>query len=126
VNQSKKNKKMKWIIAIGINAMGSFLLQTFFPWWSIMIFPFLTGLFLLKNAFHVFIAGFLGIFLLWLIHGLLIDGQTNHIISQKIAELFGMPSSFLIIIVAAIIGGIEAGLSGLTGSYLKKILAKEK
>jgi uncharacterized Tic20 family protein len=115
---------MKWIIAIGINALGSYFLQMFFPWWSIIIFPLFTGMFLLKNAFHALFAGFMGIFLLWLVHAWLLDWQTGHILSQKIAAVFGLPSSFLIILVGSLLGGIVAGVSGLTGFYFKKLFIK--
>lgn len=65
-----------------------------------------------------FIAGFLGIFLLWIV----LAGWTNYsnaeILSSRVAQLMGVGSPMLLILVTGIVGGLVGGFAGLTGSFL--------
>lgn len=117
---------MKIIISVGFIALLTYLIEGFLPWYSISFAPFVFGLFYLKHAGRSFLAGFLGISLLWLIHSFLIQAVNNDILTQKIAEMFSLPGSGALIIVTAIIGGLVGGFSGLTGAFFSKILFPEK
>jgi hypothetical protein len=117
---------MIFILTIGLVALGSFLLQMLLPWWAIAIMPLLAGYILCRKPGRAFWAGFLGIFLLWGIHALVVHIRTDGILSNKIAELFYLPSGILLVFVTAIFGAIPAGLSGLTGFYLKRLRAKKR
>ena len=112
---------MIFIITVGLVAMGSFLLQMFLPWWSIGIIPFLLGYALCRRGSTAFWASFLGIFLLWGVHALLIHLTTQGILSDKMAEVFFLPNGLTLVLVTAIFGAIPAGLSGLAGYYLKRL-----
>ena len=109
------------ILTIGFVAIGTFLLQMFLPWWVIGIIPFVVGYTMSRKGRQAWWAGFLGIFLLWGIHALVLHLRTDGILSDKIAELFFLPSGLLLVLVTALFGAIPAGLSGLAGYYLKRM-----
>lgn len=112
---------MIFILTIGLVALGSFLFQMFLPWWSIGIIPFVLGYALSKKGGSAFWASFLGIFLLWGVHALLIHLTTQGILSDKMAEVFFLPNGFALVLVTGLFGAIPAGLSGLSGYYLKRL-----
>jgi hypothetical protein len=67
------------------------------------------------------LAGFLGVFLLWGILASWIDSKNNHILSQKIAQIFPLGGSYvLLILLTAFVGALVGGFAGLTGSYIRK------
>ena len=68
-----------------------------------------------------FLSGFLGIFILWLVLAWWIDIKNQHVLSNKVAEIFPLGgSSFLLILVTALIGGLVGGLAAMSGSYLRR------
>jgi len=112
---------MKLLVAIILTALLSFVAGLYLPWWSIAIAAFVSVLVILLTSGKAFLAGFLGVFLLWFLLALWIDVKNQHILSKKIAEIFPLGgSSFAIILVTAFIGALVGGLAALTGSYLRK------
>lgn len=105
-----------------IAAIG-FPLQLFFPWWSIAILAALLG-FVLKfeNSLWSYMAGFLGVALLWGIYAMYLDMGNAHILSTKMGNLFGKLSSSSMILLTALIGGIVGGFAAATGTLGKKLL----
>lgn len=83
---------------------------------------FLAAFYIGKNALPSFLAGFLGVFLVWFVYAFYINVQNNHILSLKIIQLFKLPNPLSLILVGASIGGLTAGFASLSGFYLKKIL----
>jgi hypothetical protein len=68
-----------------------------------------------------FLSGFIGVFLLWEILAWWIDYKNNSILSHKIAEIFPLGgSSVLIILLTSFVGALVAGFGALTGSYIRK------
>ncbi|NME71771.1 hypothetical protein [Flammeovirga aprica] len=102
-------------------AIGSSLLQLFFPWW-IVVFPcFLLGLLKQKknNFFPIFSTGFISIGLLWGVYAAMIQIYTGSELSHRVAEMFQLPSNDFIGIISAMIGGFTGGLSALCGALIK-------
>ena len=66
-----------------------------------------------------FLAGFLAVGLLWLAMALLIDIQTQSILTEKVAKIFPTKSAGLLFVITAAIGGLPAGFAALTGALLK-------
>ncbi|MDI9358672.1 MAG: hypothetical protein QM528_06975 [Phycisphaerales bacterium] len=90
-----------------------------FPWWSFAVAVFIIHCFFKQGHFLSFLSGFMSIFILWFCIALVMDVRNNHILSQKIASLFYMNgSSIMLIIVTGLIGGILGGLAALTGSFI--------
>ena len=111
---------MKLIVAIILTALLSFVGGLYFPWWCIAIAAFLAALLVPQFAGKAFLAGFLGVFILWAFLAWWIDMKNQGILSKKVAEIFPLGgSSVLIILVTAIIGALVGGLAAMSGSYLR-------
>jgi hypothetical protein len=67
-----------------------------------------------------FLAGFIGIFLLWASIALWIDVNNESILSRKVALLFPLGgSSVLLILVTAFVGGLVGGFAAMAGSSIR-------
>jgi hypothetical protein len=66
-----------------------------------------------------FLAGFLGVGLLWLIAATLHDAANNHILSARMAVLFHLPGYGYFIMVTVFIGGLVGGLGAWTGALMR-------
>lgn len=117
---------MKFLLATILTTLLGFIAGLFLPWWSIALVAFIVALYLRQSMGKSFVAGFLGIFLLWTLLSIWIDIKNQGILSQKIAQLFPLGgSSVLLILVTAFIGGLVSGFAGMSGALLlpkKKIV----
>jgi hypothetical protein len=110
---------MRFFLATMLTALLSFIAGLFLPWWSIAIVAFIVALLMKQFIGRSFLAGFLGIFLLWTIVALWIDLKNESILSHKIAQIFPLGgSSFLLILVTAVIGGLVGGFAAMSGASL--------
>ncbi|HSK13153.1 MAG TPA: hypothetical protein VK907_08045 [Phnomibacter sp.] len=106
------------IIVLGITA-SVFANET--PWWLFTIGAFLGGLVVPQSSWRSFLAGFLGIMLLWLVMVFIIDSANESIMSARMASILPLQgSSALLMLGTAIVGGILGGMAALTGSLLRK------
>ena len=111
---------MRFILAILLTALLSFLAGLYFPWWSIAIIAFGVALLIPQRLWAGFLSGFLGIFLLWALVAAWIDTKNESILSKKIAQLLPLGgSAFLLILVTAFIGGLVGGFAAMAGSSLR-------
>ena len=110
---------MRFLLATLLTALLSFIAGLYLPWWSIAIIAFLVALFMRQFIGRSFLSGFLGIFLLWFIVALWIDIKNEHILSQKIAQVFPLGgSSVLLILITALIGALVGGFAAMSGASL--------
>ena len=110
---------MRFLLATILTALLSFITGLFLPWWSIAIVAFGVASFMKQVIGKSFLSGFSGIFLLWAIVALWIDSKNESILSHKIAQLFPLGgSSFLLILITAVIGGIVGGFAAMSGALL--------
>jgi hypothetical protein len=117
---------MKLFISILITALLSFVAGIFLPWWTMALAAMLVALCIHQSPFRSWLTGFLALFLLWGGLALGIDAKNQHVLSTKLAEIFQLGgSSFLLILVTALVGGLVAGFAALTGSYIRKKPAVE-
>lgn len=103
-------------------AFVSLLLQLFLPWWSLAIAAFACSFFLGKRAAASFSAGLLGCGLVWLLMALYVHFTKGDIMTDRIAMLLNLPSSWILFASVFLISGIVGGLAALSGYYLKAIL----
>ncbi len=96
-------------------ALTAWLLSLIFPWWIIAIPGLVLGAQLGKSGSHAFGYGFLGIGGLWFLQSLLIHLGNNGILTERIANLFSLPHSWLVILITVLIGGLAGGLTTLAG-----------
>ncbi|MDZ4715827.1 MAG: hypothetical protein SH819_10190 [Cytophagales bacterium] len=95
------------------------ILQYFLPWWTLVIGAFAGGYWFGNKGFISFLAGFVGVGLLWFLTALYIDVQTQSILTEKIARLFPTKTPALLFLLTSLVGGLPAGFAALTGSILK-------
>jgi hypothetical protein len=116
---------MKLLVAIILTALLSFVGGIYLPWWSIAIAAFIAVLLVPLSGGRAFLAGFLGVFILWALLAWWIDIKNEHVLSRKVAEIFPLGgSSFAIILVTAFIGALVGGFAGMSGSYLRQTTTK--
>jgi hypothetical protein len=116
---------MKLLVAIILTALLSFVAGIYLPWWSIALAAFISVLLVPLSGGRAFLAGFLGVFILWALLAWWIDIKNEHVLSRKVAEIFPLGgSSFAIILVTAFIGALVGGFAGMSGSYLRRQAAK--
>jgi hypothetical protein len=110
---------MRFVLSVLLIAVLAFLAGMFLPWWSIAIIAFLVALFLPQHIGLGFLSGFLGIFLLWGMMALWIDIKNESILSTKMATLFPLGGSpVLIILVTALVGALVGGFAAMAGNTL--------
>lgn len=111
---------MKFLTAIVLTALLSFVSGLFLPWWGIAIVALAIAALIHQKAWKAFLSGFLGVFLLWAGLAWWIDMKNNSVLSQKVASLLPLGgNSFAIIAVTGFIGGLVGGLAALSGSFLR-------
>jgi hypothetical protein len=97
----------------------SFLLELFFPWWSIAVAGCLVGYGM--NARWSFATGFAAITVLWLSRILVFEHSAATPLAEKVAHIFTLPNHITLILVTVLVGGIVGGMATLTGSLLRGI-----
>ena len=112
---------MKLIFKSILIFAGTYVAQLFFPWWSILIVAFILNSIIHSSGVSSFGSGFIGVGMLWMIKALFIDLNTGSLLTDKIAELFSLPYTFLLILITAIIGGLSAGFAGLAGCHFRSL-----
>lgn len=111
---------MKIIVAIILTALLSLIFGLYLPWWTIALSAFLVAFIIPQFPWKAFISGFLGVFFLWTILAWWKDMENQGILSSKIAVLFHLGSSHIVMIfVSALIGALIGGFAALSGSYLR-------
>ncbi len=91
------------------------------PWWSFVVTNFMISIVIVQKPVNAFLSGALGIGLLWLVLSLVIDGQNQHILSTKVANILPLNGSFSkLIAITTLIGFLLGGLASLTGSFIRK------
>src|SRR5438067_8289434 len=112
---------MRFVLATLLTASLSFIAGLYMPWWSIAIVAFLVALLIKQQIGWASLSGFAGIFLLWGGLALLIDVKNKMVLSHKIAQLFSLNgSSIILILVTALVGALVAGLAAMSGSSLRQ------
>lgn len=109
---------MKFLVALILTALFSFIAGLLLPWWSIAVVAFLVALFIHQGPARSFLAGFLATFLLWCILSWWIDMKNESILSSRIGTLLGVGNHpFLLILITGLVGGLVAGFAALSGSF---------
>ena len=111
---------MKFLTATILTALLAFVSGLFLPWWGIAVVALLVAVLVHQKAGKAFLAGFLGLFLLWGLLAFWIDMKNDHILSHKIAAILPLGgNSIALIAVTGLIGGLVAGFAAMSGSFLR-------
>jgi hypothetical protein len=111
---------MKFLVAIFLTGLLAFISGLFLPWWCMAITSLLVALLVHQKAGKAFLAGLLGVFLLWAALAWWIDMKNSGVLSVKIASVLPLGGSRILLILATgLIGGLVAGFAAMSGSYLR-------
>jgi hypothetical protein len=111
---------MKFIVAILLTALLSFAIGFYMSWWSIALAAFVVAAFIRQNPGMAWLSGFLGVFLLWAVLAFWIDMKNQSILAQKIAQVFPLDGSvILLVLITAFIGALVGGFGALTASFMR-------
>jgi MFS-type transporter involved in bile tolerance (Atg22 family) len=117
---------MKFLLSLILTAALSYGLERFFPWYSVAAASFIIAYLINIRGIASFIAGALGVGLLWLGYAWMIDYNTHSILSDKMAGIFGLTDSVYMLIVTFLIGFFVGGFSALSGQSLRNAFSKKK
>jgi len=110
------------LLKIIFTATIAFLLQNNFPWWSASVAAFLIAFILYTKPGSSFLAGFLGIALLWLLWAFIANNSNAGVLASRVAPIFSISNNAMLILVTSLIGGLAGGFGAMTGSYLRNWL----
>ncbi|MCG8374811.1 MAG: hypothetical protein MI700_14810 [Balneolales bacterium] len=96
--------------------IGAWVMNLFFPWWGIAIPGLILGYQFNKSTMGSLGWGFLGVFLLWGGQAFWIHIANDGILSTRIANMLGVGSPWIVILITAVLGGVVSGLATMTGS----------
>ncbi len=91
------------------------------PWWSCALVAGIAGLLSRLRTGEAFVAGFMGVGIMWLLFFLAKDLGSHHVLSQKMAQTFHLPSYLFYIIVTFLLGGLTGGIPCWAGAELRKV-----
>lgn len=104
-----------WLTLLAI-ALLSFAFTWFLPWWLMPVTAYAIAGFMGLRPGRAFSAGFLAIFLLWLVVLLLADFGNEGLLSRRMAGVFFLPHRFLFLAVNVLLGGLIGGLAAWSGA----------
>jgi hypothetical protein len=112
---------MKFIAQVIVVLLISWLLQSFLPWWSMAVGAFAIGLIFGSSGVMSFLAGLLGVGLLWFAMAYMTSGGSD--LAVRVAEILPTKTIGVLLIVTALVGGLVGGFASMTGgliTYKKK------
>jgi len=111
---------MKFLTATLLTALLAFISGLFLPWWGIAITSLLVAVLVHQKAGKAFLAGMLGVFLLWAGLAWWIDMKNNGVLSTKVASVLPLGGNALyLILLTGFVGGLVAGFAAMSGSFLR-------
>jgi hypothetical protein len=93
-------------------------------WWWVMIVPFVFGAAAAQSGWKAFRTGLFAAGLLWLGTSLFLYLTGSGLIATRMAGMFGLGKSWLMIFVTALIAAVAAGVSGYAGYAVRALVIK--
>lgn len=111
---------MKAFIVFLIIGILSYLAGLYYPWWSLAIVAFAVTLIIPQKPVGAFFTAFVSLFILWFALAFFKDLANDHILGNRISELFlHSKSSVVLAVITGMIGAIVAGFAALSASFLR-------
>lgn len=112
-----------FLIIVLLVFVTQFLLHS---WWIAAIDGFVAALFFSKSGWQAFIAGFLGVGVIWGGYAFYINQSNENLLADKIAQIFSLPGAVWLLVLTTLIGALIGGFSALTGYSLRALFIKKK
>lgn len=101
-------------------AILSYVTGLLHPWWTIAIVAFVVVLIIPLKPLGAFSIGFLAIFVLWSSLAAYRGLMNDHILDDRISQLFIQQSApVVMVLITGFVGGLVAGCAALTASLLR-------
>lgn len=112
---------MKFTTATLLTAIVSFVACLYLPWWTIAAAALIVALLVRQTPFKAWLSGFLGVGLLWVLIATIKNSGNDGILAKKIADLFSLNgSTVLLISITGLVGALVGGMGALTGAFFQK------
>ena len=79
-----------------------------------------------SSGLNAFVAGFLGIGLVWMGHAWNIDVKNESVFSSTVAEIMQVSDPILLVFATGLIGGLARGFASLSGTSFRQLFIKQK
>jgi hypothetical protein len=109
---------MRFAVQIIVIVFVGFVLELFFPWWSVAAAAFVGGL--LLNTRLNFLAGFLAVGLLWIGKALISEVSSTSDFADRVARIFMLYNKTLLLLITFLLAGLVGGFASMTGGALRK------
>ena len=117
---------MRFLLSVLITAVLSYAFERFFSWYSVAFAAFITAYLFNLRGLAGFMAGALGVGLLWLGYAWIIDFRTHSILTDKMAKLFGLTEPAFLLVITFLVGILVGGFAAWSGQSLKKAFEKKR
>jgi len=107
--------------AFGIFMLG-YVVEGYFPWWSVAIVAFIVGMLMKSSGWKAFLSGFAGVGLMWAANALFFHYRAGGLLTERVAHMFTLPSPWLLVALTGLVGGVVGGLAASAGFHLRGAL----
>jgi hypothetical protein len=108
-----------FLVLILYTLISGLLLSNWVPWWSYVPVSTLIAFLLARTGTSALLAGFLAAFLPWIATIAYLDTLSDGRMTDRVASIFGLNSSFSLMIMGALIGGLLGGWGAWIGWLLR-------
>lgn len=118
--------KMKLLIPVIATAILAYVLELFLPWWSVALAGGAVAFFFAGKDLRNFAAGFLGVFLMWTVLAVILNGDSQ--LGGMVGELIPVGGGLGVLplaLLSGVIGGLAGGLGALSGGAFKNALSSK-
>jgi len=95
-------------------------------WWWVMVVPFVYGTAAARSGGKAFRTGLAAAGLLWLGAALFFRLAGGRLIAERMARMFGLGSSWLMVLATGLVAALAAGLAGYAGYAVRAAVKKRK
>lgn len=117
---------MKLIIRLIFIGALTYLLSPVFTWWTAMVVAFIVCYISPSSGLNAFVAGFLGVGLVWMGHAWNLDVLNTSTFSNTIAEIMQVSDPILLVFATGLVGGLAGGFASLSGTFFRQLFLKSK
>ncbi len=113
-----------FLLAFALTAIATFAIQLFLPWWSLVIIAFVVAYFIQQAPLPAFMAGFLSVFILWVVYAYMLSSANNNLLLDKVNTLLNpitMGHAVVLYLLTGTIGGLVSGFAALSGNMIRRV-----
>lgn len=116
---------MKFLIKTLLILAFGYLAGLYLPFWSLIIVALIVSAIVRTSPLSSFIAGFIAIFCLWFFQASMMDQETNSILTNRVAPIFSVSNTGLMLI-TGLIGGLTGAFGAMSGTLFINLISSKK